>query len=149
MLFAKKQKQKQKQTCDTQYFQFPSPWSREVFLLCKPDAALSKPFSISLSFVSPQKRFPPFLRIFLSTNSLPHTSHLPYCLPPTMEILLQPTDKFSGCSKWSDLNTTVFEGWGKPRVPLLACHLNYSLQWLFFFFCLTFLPSVHLSMCSV
>lgn len=45
----------------------------------------------------------------------------------------QSSDLFPMCSKWSDINRVVFQGQGKPRVPLLLCCLTSSpiLKWSF------------------
>ena len=79
-----------KKAWETPYFLLPSGWSREVFLLCKPNATLSQPLFLCLPFVSPWKGFSPLCgtEVFLSSNSLPCTSQLPWCLPPSMELFL-------------------------------------------------------------
>ena len=127
-VFANKQRNKVTTTkpCNTQYFLFLSLWSREVFFFCK-----SMPHSLSPS-------------LFLSLLSLHGKCSLPSMAPlifsPTINfhspctchtVSLQPwrsfcqfSDQFPECTKLFDLNTAVFEGLGKPRVPLLLCHLN-------------------------
>ena len=62
----------------------------EVVLLCKLDATLSQPISLSLPFVPPWKGSPPLHStvVFLSPNSFPCNSHLPHHLPPIVETFL-------------------------------------------------------------
>lgn len=73
----------------TQFF-LPTPWSREVFLVCDSVPHFHNP-SLSLSFVClSTEGVPSPLRqcCFFSPSSYPHTLYLPHCLPPTTEILL-------------------------------------------------------------
>lgn len=110
----------------------PSPWSGEVFFWYDQCCSLNVPS------LSPQKGFPPFPKPWHQFFSHPVHFHVPctchavslqlwpVCLPPTVTNLSQSSDGFSGCCKWSDLNTAVFEGGGQPRVPLLLYHLNSS-----------------------
>lgn len=102
-------------------------------LVCGPRGVLVRtwsPFSqpVHSLHLPPQKL--PSVPLQLSSFSLPqihlllHTSHLPHYLPPTWRSFFQSSDWFPGCPKYSDLNTAVFDG--KPRVPLLLCHLNSS-----------------------
>ena len=76
-------------TCNTQYPSLPNQRSREIYILCKPEAALSQPLSLSLFSLCGKDSFSSMaMKFFLSLSSLPHISLLPHCLPPTMEILL-------------------------------------------------------------
>lgn len=81
------------ETCDTQYSLLPCQCLEEASALCKPEAALSQSLSLPFSFLSLWKEMqsfslPSMATVFLPPNSLPCVSHLPQCLPPTMELLL-------------------------------------------------------------
>ena len=115
----KQNKTRRKVPCDTQYFLLPSLWFWEVFLLCKSNAALFQPLSLSFPFVCAQEGFLPLCStaILLFPYSHPCIWHLPCYLPsasPQIDFLVVPPSAV--------YNTAVFQWWGMPTV----CHLNSS-----------------------
>lgn len=75
-------------TCDNQNPLLLGLWSREVFVLCEPNATLSQ--SLILFLFSSQKGLPLLCSTtaFLSCSSPPCILHLPSFLPPKVEIFL-------------------------------------------------------------
>ena len=88
----------------------------------------SQPLSLSLPFVSPWDPFPPLYSIivFHSPNLLPHTSHLPSCLPPIVEILFPVHRSISWVFQVIWPQYSCIRGKKKAQGPLLLHHLNSS-----------------------
>lgn len=84
---------KKKKSCNTQFLWLPSLWPERFSSCVNRCHTLSNP----LSFSSQERVHSPLPHaVFLSLNSLPHTSHLPHYLSPTMVILLPSQINFLG-----------------------------------------------------